>query len=63
MPKDFRPIQKAAKKQGWTVRYTGTGHYRWTAPDGQCVVSGSTPSDYHAFKNFVSSLKRKGLKL
>lgn len=60
-PKDWRKIKKSAESQGWSVVQTSK-HIKWTSPGGEVVISGSTPSDPRAGKNFLSRLRQRGLK-
>lgn len=62
--KEMKALLKAAEEQGWTVRFTGSGHYQWKAPDGQTIiVTPSTPSDHRSMSNTRAQLKRAGLNL
>lgn len=61
VPKDFRPLAKAARKQGWTLATRGSGHISWTAPSGFVHYSESTPSDVRAVRNLRAALRRGGL--
>lgn len=64
MQKDLRKLVKKAKKLGWTVEVTGGTHLKWIPPwDADFVMTGSTPSDYRAWKNICQRLRRAGLKL
>ena len=73
MDKDYRPIVKAAKRQGWQLDLTGGHHPRLVPPDGwknsegdlaAAVTFAATPSDTRrGIKNFKADLKRQGLDL
>lgn len=45
IPKLYRKLAKAAKKQGWFLELTGGGHLRWCNPAGGFVITPSSPSD------------------
>lgn len=59
----MKDLMKAAKKQGWRVEPTRSGHIRFTPPwkDKQQIICSSTPSDRNALRNALSQLKRNGL--
>lgn len=57
---DLRQIERAAKKQGFTVGRTSKGHPQFIAPNGERAVFAGTPSDHRAVKNFVAHLRRLG---
>ena len=46
------------EQEGWTVEYTKGGHLRWRHPNGAIVFAASTPSDYRAWANHMSHLRR-----
>lgn len=62
MPKEWRKLKKQAEDQGWTVEKTKNNHIRWTNPDGEIVISPSTPSENRGMKNFLSVMKKKNFK-
>lgn len=43
IPEQLRGLARLAKKQKWTIEYTGTGHLLWRSPSGREVVTSSTP--------------------
>lgn len=47
MAKEFKPIAKAAARQGWTVKQ-GRKQLKWRSPQGATVFSSISPSDIHA---------------
>lgn len=61
--KDLRPLAKIAKKQGWRVIPTKSGHVIFLGPHGQRVVTASTPSDYRGHLNCVARLRRAGMRI
>lgn len=60
LPKDLKVLARRAEEQGWDLRQTGGGHLKWIAPSGAFVFTASTPSDHRAYKNILSSLRRRG---
>ena len=58
--KDLRELIKQAEKQGFNVKLTSGGHYRWTAPNGVFFFSASSPSDARALKNITQYLRING---
>lgn len=65
MKADLRDVSERAREHGWVVERTNSNHWRFIPPDPTkpIVVTGGTPSDYRAYKNFLSQLKRSGLDL
>lgn len=60
--KEYRPLVKVARKQGWIVELTNNNHLRFVPPgDADPVVTSNTPSDQRAAKNLQSKLRRHGL--
>lgn len=43
MNKDTKKLLARARRQGFTIRRGGTGHYRVTSPAGDTVTVASTP--------------------
>lgn len=62
MNKNMKKLKKEAEEQGWTVEVTKKNHLKWISPDGDSVITSSTPSEYRGQKNFLSSLRRRGFK-
>lgn len=61
-PKLYTKLVKAAKEQGWELELTGSGHLRWTNPDGGFVITPSSPSDKgHGFHKAKKDLRKGGL--
>ncbi len=60
---ELRKLLKLAKQQGWEVGKTKKNHTVFTGPDGQRVVSPSTPSDHRSMKNTVGELRRHGMEV
>ena len=55
-------LRELAAAQGWTVAETKKGHLSWYVPNGKgIVVSATSASDWRAFRNTVSALRREGL--
>lgn len=63
--KEVRKIIKKALQQGWRVEKGKANHILFYPPDGGegFVTMSSTPSSPRNFKNVLSMLKAKGLKL
>lgn len=63
--KEVNKIVKLAKKEGWRVEKTNSSHILFYPPDVDdgIVTMSSTPSSPRNFKNILSKLKAKGLKL
>lgn len=52
------------ESQGWKVKQTNNGHWRFIPPDPSknIVIASSTPSCAYAMKNILSDLKRNGFR-
>jgi hypothetical protein len=62
LPKELRPAARRARRRGWTLAYTGTGHVRWVSPLGEQVVTASTTGGHGpGVRNAIAALKRAGL--
>ncbi len=58
----IREIIRRARRQGWTVRQTARGHFKFYAPNGvDLVVVGSHLGDPRASKNALAELRKRGL--
>jgi hypothetical protein len=62
IPEPLRPWARAARRAEWRITYGGSGHLRWTAPDGAVVVTSSTPSCPAGTRAAISRLRKAGLK-
>ena len=57
--KDLEALIEKYRALGWSVTYTGAGHYRWVPPNGKGLVfSQSTPGDRRGLKNLRAALRR-----
>ena len=54
-------FRRQAMRQGWSVRRTGSGHWKFTSPQGMVVISSATPGDRRAMANLRAYLRRAGL--
>lgn len=60
IPEMFRSIWTEVRAQGWRVETGDSNHLRWLGPEGQCVMSSSTPSDTRAKLELTADLRRAG---
>lgn len=44
IPEPLRRLARQARRNGWEIVYTGSGHLAWRAPDGTVVGTASTPN-------------------
>jgi len=59
--KDFKPLVRELRQQGWSVEKTTQGHWKAVPPDPKHgIVHFSESCDYHAMKNTVRDLKARG---
>lgn len=64
MNKDVQQIVRRIRKQGFTVRVGGSGHYRVTSPLGVTITMPVSPSGgCRSLKNVRSNLRRLGAEL
>lgn len=58
---DIDHVIREALAQGWQHDRTTRGHHQFYSPNGRDIITHSgTPSDYRAFNNFLSRMKRAG---
>jgi hypothetical protein len=57
----LRDLASLAEKQGWEVTFTHGGHLRWRPPDGDYVITSSTPDTKLSFDRAKIDLKKAGL--
>ena len=63
LKKDLHEILAEARRQGWRVELTRSGHYKLYAPDeARIVVTGSTPSSPRALVKLVARMRSLGFK-
>jgi hypothetical protein len=53
---------RAARAKGWTIGLRGSGHLEWRSPDGEVIITPSTPSDHRSYRNSRARLRRAGLR-
>lgn len=58
MKRDLARELEAARRRGWSVEPTRSGHLKLQHPDGALVFSGSTPSCPRAVLNLRAHLRR-----
>ena len=63
VPDGLRAMAALARRLGWQVTPTRSGHLAWRSPDGTVVYTPSTPSDYRAIRNARARLRRAGLRM
>jgi hypothetical protein len=62
IPESLRDMARTARSRNWTISLRGSGHLKWRSPDGEIVITPSTPSDSRSAKNARARLRRAGLK-
>lgn len=60
MDKDIRPILKALKKAGYTVRISKSGHPMIYLGTERITTFPGTTGDHRALRNSLAPLKRRG---
>ena len=61
IPEPLRAAARTARRAGWLVTYSGSGHLRWEAPDGTVVMTSSTPSSMAGTRAARARLRKAGL--
>lgn len=62
IPKEYRELATAAKRQRWTIAPTNSGHLEWRPPGGRAVFTPGTPStNGTGIIRIRSKLRRAGL--
>lgn len=60
---ELRKLIKALEEQGFTVTFTRNQHYLVRNPAGRVVATlAGTPSDHHAFRNMIATLRKAGFR-
>ena len=62
IPGALRSLARTARDHGWTISLRGSGHLAWRSPDGEVIITPSTPSDHRSAKNSRARLRRAGLR-
>jgi hypothetical protein len=62
IPEALKSAARKARQSGWVISLRGSGHLEWRSPDGEIVITPSTPSDSRSAKNARARLRRAGLK-
>lgn len=63
MHKDLHQLQKALKRQGWTITLTKNSHCKYRAPNGRIIVGAASPSDWRGIRNLKARLRQQGAKV
>jgi hypothetical protein len=64
LPRDLRPLAKAAERAGWTLtKRTGSNHVKWQPPAGRPYYTPSTSASRQLIANATSDLRKLGLKI
>ncbi len=63
LKRDMQDLVAEVRAAGWTVTYTGAGHWRCQGPAGGLVFCASTPTDSRAVRNARTQLRKAGLDL
>lgn len=63
VPRAFKAAFREARREGWDVVFTKSGHLCWRRPGGGVVFTPSSPSDYRGEKNAIAKLRRAGLRV
>jgi hypothetical protein len=62
--KDLRPLVRKARKQGWSMHWTGSGHLAMVNPRGHMVTTSvRNLSGVRKLHNVRAALVRAGLRL
>ncbi len=62
VPKDYRPMVRAALDAGWRIKETAKGHIKLMSPDGETsVILPSSSRSTRGIQNVASILKKAGV--
>ena len=61
IPKPYRALARLARKAGWHLTPTGSGHIRWRPPVGEIVITSSTPDGNVTVTKDRARLRKAGL--
>lgn len=64
MSKDLKQLLARLRKQGFAIRFGGSGHYRITSPAGRTITIPATPHNGpRSHHNMRAALRRIGAQL
>lgn len=64
IPEPHRKLARLALALGWKLSRDGSGHLRWTSPDGSSLTTSSTPrGGRRTIENERARLRKAGLRL
>lgn len=62
IPGPLRSAARKAKRAGWQISRTGSGHLRWKPPAGPVIITASTPGGGNrSISNSCAQLRKAGL--
>ena len=61
IPEPYRALAKLARKTGWVITLTGSGHLRWRHPEGRVVITSYTPDGKTTICKDKALLRKAGL--
>ena len=63
LKKELREILREARRQGWRVEQTRSGHYMLYAPKGRGIVTAAgTPSSAASIRNTLAKMRSYGFR-
>ncbi len=63
IPEALRGAARIARKAGWKITVTGSGHLKWTPPEGRFIVTPASPrAGRRSQQNSLAELRRAGLR-
>jgi hypothetical protein len=62
LPRDYRPMARAAIVAGWTITRSGNGHTKLRSPDGQTIpLPGSGRVALGLYKHITAQVRKAGV--
>lgn len=59
--KDVSKVARQATRDGWSLKLLGSGHVRWTSPDGSRSFISPTTANSRSWHRFRMLLRAEGL--
>lgn len=58
--REYQELARKARRQGWTVEPTRSGHIRWIPPDGATVLISPGTGSARSWRNHFARMRAAG---